>query len=242
MSSTEKPSVSPARGGLQPALSADLPRSTEGVLGGLTKEALERATGSPEIKGNSLRLQFDGPVTFDAWLEAITGAKRYVHFENYILRNDPVGRAFRDVLLEKARQGVEVRVLYDWVGCWATPRRYWRPFRSAGVEVRAFNRPSLRDPYGVFQRDHRKLVVVDGEVAFAGGFCIGQEWAGTGDDPPWRDTGIDAGYSQLSCPNAERAAYEQSVWLSHELFLGSEADVDDIATAIEKITTAWREK
>ena len=181
----------PARGGLQPAFSPDLPRSTEGVLGGLTKEALERATGSPEIKGNSLRLQFDGPVTFDAWLEAIAGAKRYVHFENYILRNDPVGRAFRDVLLEKARQGVEVRVLYDWVGCWATPRRYWRPFRSAGVEVRAFNRPSLRDPYGVFQRDHRKLVVVDGEVAFAGGFCVGQEWAGTGDDAPWRDTGIE---------------------------------------------------
>ncbi len=57
----------------------------------------------------------------------------------------------------------------------------------------------------------------------------------------WRDTGIDAGYSNLSCPNAERAAYEQSVWLSHELFLGTEADVDDIATAIEKITTAWRE-
>ena len=191
MSSTEKSSVSPARGGLQPALSADLPRSTEGVLGGLTKEALERATGSPEIKGNSLRLQFDGPVTFDAWLEAIAGAKRYVHFENYILRNDPVGRAFRDVLVEKAREGVQVRVLYDWVGCWATPRRYWRPFRGAGVEVRAFNRPSLRDPYGVFQRDHRKLVVVDGEVAFAGGFCVGQEWAGTGDDAPWRDTGIE---------------------------------------------------
>ena len=105
MSSTEKPSVSPARGAMQPALLTDLPRSTEGVLGGLTKEALERATGSAEIKGNSLRLQFDGPVTFDAWLEAIAEAKRYVHFENYILRNDPVGRAFRDVLVEKARQG-----------------------------------------------------------------------------------------------------------------------------------------
>ena len=157
--------------------STELLRSSVGGLGGLTTEALERATGSPEIKGNSIRLQFDGPVTFEAWLEAIAGAKRYVHFENYILRNDPVGRAFRDVLLEKARQGVEVRVLYDWVGCWATPRRYWRPFHRAGVEVRAFNRPSVGDPYGVFQRDHRKLVVVDGEVAFAGGFCIGQEWA-----------------------------------------------------------------
>ena len=184
MTSTEKQSVSSGRGGIQSEPSADLLRSRGGALGGLTKEALERATGSPEIKGNSIRLQFDGPVTFDAWLEAIAGAKRYVHFENYILRNDPVGRAFREVLLEKARQGVEVRVLYDWVGCWATPRRYWRPFRRAGVELRAFNRPSIRDPYGVFQRDHRKLVVVDGEVAFAGGFCIGQEWAGTRDAPP----------------------------------------------------------
>ena len=191
MSSAEKPAVPLARGGLHPAPFTDLPQTAEGGLGGLTREALERATGSPEIKGNSISLQFDGPVTFDAWLEAIAGATRYVHFENYIIRNDPVGRAFRDVLLEKARQGVEVRVLYDWVGCWATPRRYWRVFRGAGVEVRAFNRPSLRDPYGVFQRDHRKLVVVDGEVAFAGGFCIGQEWAGTGNVAPWRDTGIE---------------------------------------------------
>ena len=165
--------------------------SRDGGLGGLTREALERATGSPEIPGNSISLQFDGPVTLDAWLEAIAGAKQYVHFENYILRNDAVGRTFRDVLVEKAREGVEVRLLYDWVGCWATPRRYWRPFRRAGVEVRAFNRPSVRDPYGVFQRDHRKLVVVDGEVAFAGGFCIGHEWAGTVNKAPWRDTGIE---------------------------------------------------
>ena len=72
--------------------------------------------------------------------------------------------------------------------------------------------------------------------------CSGAFYEPVYKDPlfAWRDTGIDAGYSQLSCPNAERAAYEQSVWLSHELFLGSEADVDDIATAVEKITTAWR--
>jgi cardiolipin synthase len=191
MSFADKPRVSSRDEALQPMPSTDLLRSADGGLGGLTKEALERATGSPEIKGNTICLQFDGPVTFEAWMEAIAGATRYVHFENYIFRNDPVGRAFRDLLLEKARQGVEIRVLYDWVGCWATPRHYWRPFRREGVEVRAFNRPSVRDPYGVFQRDHRKLVVVDGEVAFAGGFCIGQEWAGTADEPPWRDTGIE---------------------------------------------------
>jgi len=191
MTPTKKPSVSSARGSPQPAPSPKLLPPRKGGLGGLTREALQRATGSREIPGNSISLQFDGPVTFDTWLEAIAGAKRYIHFENYILRNDAVGRVFRDVLVEKAGQGVEIRLLYDWLGCWATPLRYWRPFRRAGIEVRAFNRPCLRDPYGVFQRDHRKLVVVDGEVAFAGGFCVGQEWAGTAHTPPWRDTGIE---------------------------------------------------
>lgn len=152
---------------------------------------MERATGAPRIDGNALKLQFDGPLTFDAWLEAIADARHFVHFENYILRDDRVGRIFREVLVEKAREGVEVRVLYDWIGSWATSRRYWKPFREVGVEVRAFNRPSVRDPFGVMQRDHRKLVCVDGSVAFAGGFCVGEEWAGTAEEPPWRDTGVE---------------------------------------------------
>lgn len=157
------------------------------------QRAMERATSAPRIEGNALNLQFEGPATFDRWIEVIEGAERYVHFENYIVRNDRIGRAFRDVLVSRARAGVEVRVLYDWVGCWATPRRFWEPFREAGVEVRAFNRPALRDPFGIFQRDHRKLVVVDGRVAFVGGFCVGEEWAGTiaTREPPWRDTGLE---------------------------------------------------
>ena len=159
--------------------------------GEFPRAALERVTGSPEIRGNAVTLQFDGPSTFSAWLEAIESAQRFVHFENYLLRNDRVGRQFREVLVEKAREGVQVRVLYDWVGSWATPRKYWKPFRAAGVEVRAFNRPSVRDPLGVLQRDHRKLVCVDGTVAFVGGFCVGVEWAGTRDEPPWRDTGLE---------------------------------------------------
>lgn len=155
--------------------------------------AMERATGAPRIEGNALRLEFEGPATFDAWIEAILAAERHVHFENYILRDDRIGRAFRDALIQKAREGVEVRLLYDWVGCWATPRRFWRPFREAGVEVRAFNRPALRDPFGILQRDHRKLVVVDGVVAFVGGFCVGVEWAGDvrARIAPWRDTGVE---------------------------------------------------
>jgi cardiolipin synthase len=160
------------------------------------------------VGGNRVRLQFDGPATFDRWLEAIGAARRFVHFENYILRDDRVGRSFRDALVAKAREGVPVRVLYDWVGCWATPRRYWVPFREAGVQVRAFNPPRLRDPWGVLQRDHRKLVCVDGDVAFVGGFCVGVEWAGDGLQPPWRDTGVE-----ILGPAATRAAQAfERIW------------------------------
>ncbi len=166
--------------GAPPGLSAQIPGW-----------ALKRATGASRVDGNTLRLQFDGPDTFDAWIEAIDGARRYIHFENYILRDDRVGRVFRDALVRKAREGVRVHLLYDWVGCWATRRRFWKPFREAGVEVRAFNPPSVRDPFGILQRDHRKMVCVDGSVAFIGGFCVGKEWAGDGKHPPWRDTGVE---------------------------------------------------
>ncbi len=162
-----------------------------GPMGAFPGRAIARATGSPRIEGNQLSLQFEGALTFEAWIDAIQSARRFVHFENYIVRDDRIGREFRDVLVARAREGIEVRLLYDWVGCWATPRRYWKPFREAGVEVRAFNRPSLRDPLGIIQRDHRKLVCVDGTVAFLGGFCVGEAWAGLGDRPPWRDTGVE---------------------------------------------------
>jgi cardiolipin synthase len=167
------------------------PQLTSGLSEQIPEWALKRATGASRVDGNAIRLQFDGPDTFDAWIEAIDLARRYIHFENYILRDDRVGRVFRDALVRKARDGVQVRVLYDWVGSWATRRRFWRPFREAGVEVRAFNPPSYRDPFGVLQRDHRKMVCVDGSVAFVGGFCVGEEWAGDGKNPPWRDTGLE---------------------------------------------------
>ena len=155
------------------------------------ERAMSRATASSKIEGNAIALQFDGPAAFDSWISAIEGAESFIHFENYIVRDDRVGHRFRDALTERARAGVEVRVLHDWMGCWATPRSYWRPYREAGVEVRAFNPPSLGDPLGLLQRDHRKLVVVDGRTAFLGGFCIGEEWAGTPTTPPWRDTGVE---------------------------------------------------
>lgn len=167
-------------------------RMEEGVDPFPWKE-VERATGAETIQGNALSLQFEGPSTFDTWIQAILSARRFVYFENYVVRDDRVGRAFRDALITKARQGVPVFVLHDWLGCWATPRRYWRPLREAGVHVRAFNPPALAlgDPLGALQRDHRKLVAVDGCRAFVGGFCVGDEWTGTATRAPWRDTGVE---------------------------------------------------
>ena len=169
----------------------ELGHAAPGALSAFPGVAMERVTGSRRIEGNQLRLQFEGSSTYEAWIEAIDAATGFVYFENYILRDDRVGRSFRDALIAKARQGVPVKLIYDWIGSWFTPRRYWKPFREAGVEVRAFNRPRIRDPLGVLQRDHRKLVCVDGEVAYVGGFCVGIEWAGFGDEPPWRDTGVE---------------------------------------------------
>ncbi len=180
-----------------------LPIGMEVTPYAVLEKAMDRSAGAVRIDGNHIRLNFDGPHTFERWIDAIEGARRFVHFENYVLRDDTTGRAFRDALAAKAEQGLEVRVLYDWVGCWATPRSYWKAFREKGVQVRAFNPPSLRDPFGVLQRDHRKLVCVDGEVAFVGGFCVGDEWAGTRDHAPWRDTGAEIrGPAALSAARA----------------------------------------
>src|SRR5690606_33618215 len=96
-------------------------------------------------------------------------------------------------LIQKAREGVAVRVLYDWIGCWATPSSFWRPFRAGGVDVRAFAPPRLTEPLSVFRRDHRKVVAIDGTYASIAGMCVGDEWAGdpVRGVPPWRDTGVE---------------------------------------------------
>jgi cardiolipin synthase len=192
---------------------------------------LERATGSPTITGNDIRLQFEGSYTFTAWLEAIESATKFVYFENYLVRDDEVGRELRDALARKAAQGVPVYAIYDWLGCWATPASFWKPLRKAGAHLRAFNPPGIRlgDPFGALQRDHRKLVVVDGEVAWIGGMCVGLEWAGTRTQAPWRDTGVS-----IRGPAARSAALAfERVWsavdrpIDHVAGLGPAAQAGD---------------
>jgi cardiolipin synthase len=136
----------------------------------------------------------DARENYPAWLAAIAAAKRFVHFENYIVHDDDAGRMFAEALLERAGAGVRVRVLYDWLGALgASSRGFWKRLRAGGVEVRCYNPPRLESPLSWLSRDHRKMVGVDGEVAFVTGLCVGRMWVG---DPerkiePWRDTGIE---------------------------------------------------
>ena len=157
-------------------------------------QAFTRACGASRVPGNRVRLLKDATENYPAWIEAIESAEKWIHFETYIIHEDEAGRHFADLLSAKAREGVKVRLIYDWVGSLrnASPK-FWRSLVADGVDVRNFNRPSLSSPFGWTSRDHRKLLSVDGRIAYISGLCVGQQWVGYPDRDlePWRDTGVE---------------------------------------------------
>jgi cardiolipin synthase len=160
---------------------------------GTFDRALERACGGRAIPGNQVRHLADGPAAFGAMAELIESAQVVVHFENYIIHDDATGRRFATLLGAAATRGVTVRVLYDHLGCFGTPRAFWRGLRNAGIQVRAFNPLSPFHPVRSAHRDHRKYVGVDRTRAVVGGLCIGDEWTGDAEHGrrPWRDTAVE---------------------------------------------------
>lgn len=158
------------------------------------EQVFSRVAGANQIEGNALRLLENGAENYPAWLEAIGQAQRTIHFENYIITSDATGRRFRDALVAKAREGVTVRVLYDWMGCLTkTKPGFWRTLRAAGGDVRGFNRPRLDSPFGWLSRNHRKSLSVDGMVGYVAGLCVGDVWVGDAARKieAWRDTGVE---------------------------------------------------
>jgi cardiolipin synthase len=160
----------------------------------LADQAFARTAGAPLVAGNSVRLLKNAAENYPAWLEAIHTAKQAIAFESYIIYDDDIGSQFADAFIGKAREGVRVRVLYDWLGgLGKTAPRFWRRLTQAGVEVRCFNPPRVESPLGWVSRNHRKSVCVDNRIAFVTGLCVGRKWVG---DPargvePWRDTGVE---------------------------------------------------
>lgn len=122
-------------------------------------------------------------------LRELQKAKHHIHIEFYIFEDDAIGRIVRDVLIEKAREGVEVRVIYDDVGCWHVPKSFFEKMKEAGIEVRSFLK--IRFPLftsKVNYRNHRKIVVIDGRIGFIGGMNLAERYMRGFSWGIWRDT------------------------------------------------------
>ena len=159
----------------------------------LAEQAISRAAGAPLVAGNAVELLIDASATFEAWHAAIAAARETILLENYIFHDDDTGRGFIAALAQRAREGVRVCVACDWLGCFGqSGARFWQPLRDAGGEVRAYNPPRLASPLGWLSRDHRKLLVVDGDIGFVGGICVSGVWLGNAAKKiePWRDTAV----------------------------------------------------
>ncbi|HSP78995.1 MAG TPA: cardiolipin synthase ClsB [Myxococcaceae bacterium] len=141
------------------------------------------------LQGNGCQLLRDGVEAYPAMLAAIRGAHRYVHLETYMFITDAVGALFGEALAAAAERGVHVRVLYDALGSWTSRRSFFEALRARGVDIRPFKplRGLGRGLRHLLRRDHRKLLVVDGEVAFIGGVNISAHWAPEGQGGAWRD-------------------------------------------------------
>ncbi len=153
----------------------------------------ERVAPTRATVGNSVQLLTDAQQTFNDIAAAIESARSTIHLEYYIWQPDRLGTALRDRLIAKARQGVEVRFLYDAIGSSKLTRRFLQPMRDAGIRVATFvPGQSFRERWSINLRSHRKIVIVDGEIAFTGGMNVGDEYLGQ--DPyfgRWRDTHLE---------------------------------------------------
>lgn len=157
--------------------------------------------GSPLMAGNQVELLVDGPSTYSAMFAAIENAKDHINMETFIIEDDEIGRRFAELLSRKQRNGVQVNLIYDSVGSLYTPRVFFDPLIASGVKVLEFNpiNPLLaRKDWQFNQRDHRKLLIVDGQMAFVGGINISSVYSSGSfakskakkkiADQPWRDT------------------------------------------------------
>lgn len=145
--------------------------------------------GPPIINGNRFEALHNGDQIFPSMLAAIRGAQQSITFETYIYWSGDIGRAFADALSERARAGVKVHVLLDWVGSAKIDEDFLKAMDAAGVQIRKFHKPSWYDISRMNNRTHRKLLVADGRIGFTGGVGIAPEWTGNAQDPShWRDS------------------------------------------------------
>ena len=143
------------------------------------------------FKNNEVEIYTSGYDFFPSLLMEIGKAEHHIHIDTFIISDDPLGRIIADALIDKARQGVEVRLIYDDVGSWRTPNSFFTRMRNEGIEVYAFM--PVRFPAftsRVNYRNHRKICVIDGEVGFIGGMNIARRYVQGTLKQSWRDTHV----------------------------------------------------
>lgn len=153
-------------------------------------QLLLRSTGVGLTSGNRITLLPEPEDAFRAIEAAIDAAQHSVHVQYYIYRPDRIGTRIRDALIRKARQGVQVRFMYDGIGSWRLSRAFLKPMRDTGITITPFlPGRSFRERWSINLRNHRKLVIVDDRLAFTGGLNVGDEYLGRNPDYGyWRDT------------------------------------------------------
>ena len=178
---------------------------TSGEIDILQKHlAMEQAIniGSPLVLGNKLTLLEDGPATYRAMFAAMRAAKDHIYLETYIFEADDIGQQFADLMLAKQATGVRVALIYDSVGCLNTPEGFFERLRAGGIQVLEYNPVNplagKKKEWLLNNRDHRKLLVVDGRIAFIGGINISETYSSgssrrsarkpAANVPGWRDT------------------------------------------------------
>lgn len=167
-------------------------RSAKTTTGNSPLEQVADVLDTPISGGNAFQLLIDGDAFFDAILEGIRQAQKYVYVAFYIIRDDETGNRFADALIERAKEGITVRLLYDEIGSVRLSQSYLDRLTEAGVDARAFNtRQGFVNRLQINFRNHRKLVVVDGTSAMVGGLNVGDEYVGKASWVSyWRDTAV----------------------------------------------------
>jgi cardiolipin synthase len=163
----------------------------------------ESVVGSPLTEGNQVDLLQDGPATYQSMIKAVEGARDHINMETYILDDDEVGRRFAAALIAQQHKGVQVNLIRDSVGTLGTPAAFFARLTEAGIKVLEYNPvnpATAKAGWDVNQRDHRKLLIVDGRIAFLGGINISSVYSGSSfstrsktrpsGDLPWRDTDL----------------------------------------------------
>jgi len=143
----------------------------------------------PVFQGGEARLLQNGDQFYPAMLEAIRGAKDSVNFEVYIFDPDAIGRQFIEAFKDRARAGVEVRLLLDGFGSWRLKKRHRDDMEKAGVKVALFRPLALRNLVRMYRRTHRRAIVIDGRIGFTGGAAVSEKWKGNvTNEHEWRDS------------------------------------------------------